>query len=133
MQKHKISLKNFFPAWIRSGIFGGLLGESMYRYTYDLDTGTSHYKRNDGTVDSWQSPQRRGNGIRRNAIYVLKLNHRRMGPKGKLHFRHPALHPSSISANLLLNHLRLMLLVLLALFLSASLLHFEIEFSSSSR
>lgn len=49
-----------FSVLIGSGIFGGLFGESMYRYSYDLQTGTSHYRRHDGTVDSWQSPQRRG-------------------------------------------------------------------------
>lgn len=38
----------------------GMFGESMYRYRYDLDSGTSYYRNSDGTVDSWQSPQRRG-------------------------------------------------------------------------
>lgn len=49
-------------------MFGGLLGESMYRYSYDMQSGTSHYRRNDGTVDSWSSPQKRGNEIHENLI-----------------------------------------------------------------
>lgn len=45
----------FIGNWL-SGVFG----ESMHRYRYDLDSGTSYYRNTDGTVDSWQSPQRRG-------------------------------------------------------------------------
>ena len=41
----------------------GFLGESLYRYTYDIETGTSHYRTFSGKIDSWQSPERRGNGI----------------------------------------------------------------------
>lgn len=65
----KETLKNqwklYVLAFISSGFFGG---SNMYRYTYDLQTGTSHYRRNDGTVDSWQTPQKRGNRIRGNSI-----------------------------------------------------------------
>ncbi|KAG5684471.1 hypothetical protein PVAND_013705 [Polypedilum vanderplanki] len=39
-----------------NGFFGG---ESMYRYRFDLETGTSYYRRSDGTIDKWQSPQSR--------------------------------------------------------------------------
>lgn len=63
-------LKIHFLAFISSGMFGGLLGESMYRYSYDLQTGTSHYRRSDGTIDSWTSPQSRGNCIRENFIRI---------------------------------------------------------------
>lgn len=45
----------FIGNWL-SGVFG----ESMTRYRYDLESGTSHYRNSDGSIDSWQSPQRRG-------------------------------------------------------------------------
>ena len=45
----------FIGNWL-SGIFG----ESLHRYRYDLESGTSYYRNTDGTIDSWQSPQRRG-------------------------------------------------------------------------
>lgn len=47
----------------RNGLFMGFLGESLYRYTYDIETGTSHYRTFGGKINSWQSPERRGNGI----------------------------------------------------------------------
>lgn len=81
----RIDFKFNFLAFISSGLFGGFLGESMYRYSYDMQTGTSHYRRNDGFVDSWTSPQRRGNEIRENLILfeIARLT----GGKVKMHFR----------------------------------------------
>lgn len=67
---------HFFLAVAGIGMFGRLLGSSMYRYQYDMLTGTSHYRRSDGTLDSWTSPQKRGKEIRQNSI--LKADCRRM-------------------------------------------------------
>jgi hypothetical protein len=42
------------------GFLSGFFGESLYNYRYDLQTGTSYYRKSDGTVDSWKSPSSRG-------------------------------------------------------------------------
>lgn len=47
----------------KSSFMEQFFGNSMYRYTYDLQTGTSHYRRKDGKIDSWRSPEKRGNKI----------------------------------------------------------------------
>ena len=62
---------NLFSAYIssKSSMIEQLFGSSMYRYNYDLQSGTSHYRRKNGTLESWKSPQRRGN-----EIFVTKLN-----------------------------------------------------------
>lgn len=59
----KKSMEILFLAFDRSGMLGGFLGEAMYRYSYDIQSGTSHYRQFDGTEVSWTTPEKKGNGI----------------------------------------------------------------------
>lgn len=107
-------------------MFELLFGSGMYRYTYDLQTGTSHYHRKDDTIESWMSPQRRGNEI------SIKLNHRWTNKKWQFVFC-----IRSKAASFLKHFCRLVIESFLSdsvscfiAFSLATLLHFEIKFSS---
>lgn len=86
--------KNNYPKliWSRPSAFhsvGGFFGEGMYRYSYDMQSGTSHYRKSDGTIESWRSPQRRGEKhFQENYISIWKSN-RQKNSKLNWRWEHP--------------------------------------------